>query len=55
MGDMAFYSNYLLRYGLPSGILLFMLGALFFAFVRRGVGAVMMLAGLGLVVAYYVY
>ena len=52
---MEYFYNLLLRYGLPGGILIFMLGTLFFGFVKRAVGVFIMLLGIGIIVAYYVY
>jgi len=52
---MSYYYNLLLHYGLPVGVLLSALGALFYAFVGRAIGAAVILAGLGLIAASYIY
>jgi hypothetical protein len=49
------FSTLFMHYGGLAGIFLLILGALFFAFVKRSIGVVILLIGLAFVMFYYVF
>jgi len=52
---MDIFQMFFSHYGGLAGIFLLILGGLFYAFVKKSVGAVILLAGLAFVMFYYVF
>ena len=49
------FQNLFMHYGGLAGILIVILGALFYAFVKKSIGATIFLIGLALLTFYYIF
>jgi len=52
---MDIFQSFFMHYGGLAGIFVLILGALFYAFVQKWVGAVLILVGLAFLTFYYVF